>query len=117
MMKLVYRILMSLVACWLSACATGPDDLHPMAQGWRVAHVDHEVTFDESTPLVRFSEDCRAIPLGSSQTAPVRWAMLHFRRPPEEIFRIVPVWSDARLAEGQQVYVNVDDCARPLALP
>lgn len=115
-MKPVYRLLICAMTLWLAACATSLDAQHPMEEGWRVGHVDHEVALDESTPLVRFGEDCRDIPLPPQQTAPVRWAMLHFRRPPEEVFRIVPVWSDTALPEGQLVYVKVDDCAKPLAL-
>lgn len=115
-MKPVFHLLTCALLLWLSACATSLDAQHPMNQGWRVGHIDHTVTLDESTPLVRFGEDCRAIPLAQNQTAPVRWAMLHFRRPPEEVFRIVPVWTEAALTEGQVVYVKVDDCAKPLAL-
>lgn len=115
-MKPVYRLLICAATLWLSACATSLDAQHPMEQGWRVGHIDHEVTLDESTPLVRFGEDCRGIPLPAEQTAPVRWVMLHFRRPPEEVFRIVPVWAGATLTEGQVVYVKVDDCAKPLEL-
>jgi len=114
-MKRCYPTMTCSLLLWLSGCATSLDAQHPIEQGWRVAYVDHDVTLDESTPLVRFGEDCRAIPLTQSQTAPIRWVMLHFQRPPEEVFRVVPIWAEHPLTEGQSVYVKVDDCAKPLA--
>jgi len=98
----------------MAGCADYPDDKHPMGDGWRVAHLDHEVSLVESTPLVRFAEDCRAVPLGEGQSEPARWALLHFRRPPEDVYRVVPVTGGMPVQEGQQVYVNVNDCAQPL---
>lgn len=114
-----YRRLLSVViACCVPAlmqgCASSLDARHPMDQGWRAGEVDHDVALDESTPLVRFSEDCRAMMSPVNQTAPVRWTLLHFRRPPEEVFRVVPNWADHPLAPGQPVYLNVEDCTKPV---
>lgn len=109
------RRLLALPLVLLGACTTTPDAQHPMDQGWRVAHVDHEVALDESTPLVRFSEDCRSL-MPSAQTYGVRWALLHFRRPPEEVFRVVPLKDGQHLKEEQTVYVNVDNCTQAVEI-
>jgi hypothetical protein len=95
----------------MAGCATHADDAHPMSAGWRVAHIDHEVSLDESTPLVAFSEDCRATLDGK---APRRWALLHFRRPPEDVFRVVPLQPGQAFKDEAEVYVNVNDCGDQL---
>ena len=110
-MKSLNKMAFCALACALTmmaGCATHADDAHPMSAGWRVAHIDHEVSLDESTPLVAFSEDCRATLDGK---APTRWALLHFRRPPEEVFRVVPLQPGQAFKDEAEVYVNVNDCA------
>ena len=97
-----------------SGCTTYPDAAHPMSEGWRVAHIDHAVRLDESTPLVRFAEDCRSVPLAAGQTEPAGWALLHFRRPPEDVYRVVPLPSGMHFAENLAVYVKVTDCAQAI---
>ena len=97
-----------------SGCASYPDAAHPMSEGWRVAHIDHAVSLDESTPLVRFAEDCRAVPLVAGQAEPAGWVLLHFRRPPEEVYRVVPLPAGMRLVQDREVYVNVTDCAQAI---
>ncbi|TAK98695.1 MAG: hypothetical protein EPO09_02115 [Aquabacterium sp.] len=109
----ICRLLSLAAMLSLAACASTTDAAHPEAELWRVGYIDHDVTLNESTPLVRFSQDCRDI-LPSTQTMGVRWVMLHFRRPPEEVFRIVPLPDGQQLAEGQKVYVKVDECTRTL---
>lgn len=107
------HILSMLVVAGLTACATHTDAAHPEAALWRVGYIDHEVALTESAPLVRFSQDCRAV-LPAEQTADVRWVMLHYRRPPEEVFRIVPLPDRQHITEGQPVYVKVDECSQAL---
>ncbi|MGC4062280.1 MAG: hypothetical protein QM749_16105 [Aquabacterium sp.] len=116
-MKPTHRLptgLLCIAALTLSGCESYPDAAHPMSDGWRVAHVDHEVTANESTPLVRFTEDCRAVPIPIGRPEPARWALLHFRRPPVDVYRVVPLMGADRVEEGQEVYVNVDDCTQPV---
>lgn len=108
---------MSLAAIALPGCESYPDATHPMSDGWRIGHMDHEVAADESTPLVRFTEDCRAVPIPVGRPEPTRWALLHFHRPPVDVYRVVPLTGIERFDEGQQVYVNVDDCTQPLEKP
>ncbi len=95
----------------LAGCASYPDAAHPMSQGWRVAHIDHELASDESTPLVPLTEDCRAQAMQAG--APARWVMLHFRRPPQEVFRVAAL-NEGVFKEGDEVYVRVDSCDVPL---
>jgi hypothetical protein len=97
----------------LSACASEPDAAHPVTAMWRVGYVDHEVDLTESTPLVRFSQDCRSV-LPDAQTDGAKWVMLHYRRPPEEVFRVVPLPRDQHVAAHQTVYVKVDDCSQAI---
>ena len=98
-----------------SGCASDPDAAHPMSEGWRVAHTDRAVSLDESTPLVRFAEDCRVAPRAAGQAEPAGWVLLHFRRPPGDVYRVVPLPSGMRIEENREVYVNVSDCAQTLA--
>jgi hypothetical protein len=109
--------LLGVALATLSGCESYPDAAHPMNDGWRIGHVDHEVTADESTPLVRFTEDCRAVPIPIGRPEPSRWALLHFRRPPVDVYRVVPLMGVERFEAGQEVYVNVDDCTQPIAQP
>jgi hypothetical protein len=105
------KTMICLLAAWLSislqGCASYTDDAHPMSQGWRVAHVDHVVQAHESTPLVTFGEDCRYVVDGAD------WMLVHYRRPPGEVYRVVH-GSASDFKEGQEIYVQVDDCAVPL---
>lgn len=104
---------LTLPALALSACAEYPDAQHPRLDGWRVATVDHTVKLDESTPLVGFTQDCRAL-LHTASEPPSSWVMLHYRRPPEDIFRVVPVADPSQLKQGDSVYVQVQSCDRAL---
>jgi hypothetical protein len=114
-MKSICRSWACLMVLSASGCAIYPEDAaHPMSEGWRVAHIDHTVSPDESTPLVRFAEDCRAVPLAAGQAEPAGWVLLHFRRPPEEIYRVVPLPAGMHVSENREVYVKVTDCAQAL---
>jgi hypothetical protein len=58
-MKSICRSWACLMVLSASGCAIYPEDAaHPMSEGWRVAHIDHTVSPDESTPLVRFAARC-----------------------------------------------------------
>lgn len=98
----------------VSGCATSTDAAHPMSDGWLVAHMDHVVSLDESTPSVRFAEDCRALPLATGQAEPAGWVLLHFSRSSEDVYRVVPLPAGIHVAEGREVYVKVTDCAQAL---
>ena len=110
-MPIFFRRLLALtLPCLaLSACADYPDAQHPVMDGWRVATIDHIVTSDESTPLVAFEHDCRSLMSTGPHGTP-NWVMLHYRRPPGDVYRVVPVADPQTVHEGDSVYVQSKAC-------
>ena len=108
-MKSAPIMAITLAACLLAACAHYPDGDFAMQDGWRVAHVDALVTLADSPPTVAPANDCRRA-VGDSVRLGGSWVLVHYRRPPGQVFRIAPVDATDAWAPGQEVYVNVTDC-------
>lgn len=53
------------------------------------------------------TQDCRAVV--SDSAAEQTWLLVHFRRPPIMVFRVVPAIGDHEYGLGDPVLVNVSD--------
>ncbi len=110
-MKLSVGVLIGAALVALSACSGYPDAQYPLAQGWHVAHLDRQVLPEEPLPLVDVDMDCRS---RAAVAGHGEWALVHFRRPPEEVYSVVPAQSLSGLQRGDAVYADVGHCAQAL---
>ncbi len=110
-MKLHACVAVVAVLSAVSACAGLPDAQFTIGQGWRIAHLDRQVQSGEPLPVVGASMDCRTRGAVGSDG---QWVLVHFRRPPEMVYSVVPARGVAGLQQGDEVYADVDGCSHAL---
>lgn len=91
-----------------AACAAPTDDAMRADAGWRMAHVDRVLPLDERLEVVGATQDCRLTAPNSA--AGQAWLLVHYRRPPIMVFRVVPAMANRDYAAGEPVWINVSDC-------
>lgn len=75
---------------------------------WTEGHFDQLVTAHDHTPLVSRQNDCRA---QFNAPASQQWALVHVRRVPGYLYRVVPVPEiQQALIKGQKVWINASLC-------
>ncbi|HET8868999.1 MAG TPA: hypothetical protein VFM48_01010 [Aquabacterium sp.] len=80
---------------------------------WREVHVDRLVSEHEALGLVSPSQDCRKVAGAGDADHP--WLLVHFRRSPLMVYRVVPASDKVPETAGQELFVNLRDCqAHPL---
>ena len=107
-LQLFVGLALALVLLGLTGCANPSYTRTASGASWSEAYVDHLIGPQDQARLVAPQNDCR---LNTASTvASQQWALVHARRVPGQVYRVVPVTADQSVTEGQKVWIQGNQC-------
>lgn len=105
-LQLILGLCVAALLLGLTGCANQPSS-NPVIGHWQEARFDQWLTVQDHAPLVSRQNDCRA---QSTTPASQRWALVHVRRVPGHVYRVLPAPEAQALVNGQKVWINASQC-------
>ena len=107
-LQLILGLFVAALLLSLTGCANQPATQTAGTDNrWTEGRFDRLLTAQDHTPLVSRQNDCRA---QSASPASQQWALVHVRRVPGQVYRVVPAPEAQALVNGQKVWINSSQC-------
>lgn len=107
-LQLILGLFVAAMLLSLTGCANqSATQTTSTSSRWTEGRFDQLLTAKDQTPLVSRQNDCR---VQSTSPASQQWALVHVRRVPGQVYRVVPAPEAQALVNGQKVWINACQC-------